>query len=61
MLIQCHSDYVDAQLIAKELHNHYEISIYAQTHAQDIHSSLANLCNATWKGAFQSFFNHWES
>ena len=36
MLVKCHSDSSDAQNIAKELHNHYENSIYAQTHMQDI-------------------------
>ena len=36
MLVKCHSDSSNAQIIAKELHNHYETSIYAQTHVQDI-------------------------
>ena len=61
MLIKHHSDSGDAQLITKELCNHYECSIYAQTHAQDIHASLTSLHIATWKGTFQSFLNHWES
>ena len=66
MLIKHHSDSSDAQLITKELHNRYENSIYAQTHAQDICINLANLCITnlcitTWKGTFQAFLNHWES
>ena len=61
MLIKHHSDSGDAQLTTNELCNHYESSIYTQTHAQDIHTSLMKLCITTWKGIFQSFFNHWES
>ena len=61
MLTKHHHDSGHAQLITKELCNHYENSIYAQTHAQDICTSLTNLCIARWKGIFQSFLNHWES
>ena len=61
MLIKYHSDSSDAQLITKELCNHYKNSIYAQTHAQDICMNLANLHIATWKGTFQAFLNQWES
>ena len=47
MLIKCHSDSSNAQLIAKELCNRYENSIYAQTQMQDIQANLANLHIAT--------------
>ena len=62
MLIKCHSDSSDGQLIAKEVCNHYENSIYVQTHTQDIQANLANLHITTWKGTFQVFLNqesHW--
>ena len=36
MLIEHHSDSSNAQIITKELCNHYNNSIYAQTHVQDI-------------------------
>ena len=36
VLVKHHSDSSTAQLIAKELHHHYENSIYAQIHTQDI-------------------------
>ena len=36
MIIKWHGDSRDAQLIAKDLCHHYELSIYAQTYAQDI-------------------------
>ena len=58
MLIKNHSDSSDVQHITKKLCSHHENSIYTQTHAQDIHASLTNLCIATWKGTFQSFLNH---
>ena len=61
MLIKHHSDSSDAQLNAMELHHHYETSIHAQTHAQDICASMASLCIANRKGTFQSLLNHWES
>ena len=61
MLIKHHSDSGNVQLAAKQLCHHYETFIYAQTHAQDIHASLANLSFAKWKGAIQSFLNYWES
>ena len=32
-----------------DLCHHYETSIYAQTHAQDIHASLASLHITNWK------------
>ena len=54
MLIKHHSDSGDAQLNAKELHNYYENSIHAQTHALNTYDSLANVHIATWKGTFQS-------
>ena len=44
MLIKGHSDSSNAQFIAKELHSHNENSMYAQSHAQDIHANLTNLC-----------------
>ena len=61
ILVKHYSASNDAQVTATEEHNHYENSIYAQTHAQDIHENLTNLCIATWKGTFQAFLNHWES
>ena len=61
MLIKDHSDYSDVRLIAKELHNHYENSIYAQTQSQEICAYVINLHIATWKGTLQAFLNHWES
>ena len=61
MLIKHHSDSGNAQLIAKELCNHYEISIYDQTHMQDIQVNLTNLYVTTWKRMFQAFLNDWES
>ena len=61
MLIKCHSDSGHAQLITEELCYHYENSLYAQTHIQDIHTSQANLCIAHWKGTFQSFCNRCKS
>ena len=60
MLIECHSDSSNAQLIAKELRHHYENCTYSQTHVQDIQANLTNLCIATWKGTFHVFLNHWE-
>ena len=61
MLIKHHSDSSGAQLIAKELCNHCENSIYAQTHAQDIFANLTSLHITTWKAIFQAFLNHLES
>ena len=49
MLLNHHHDSGDVQLITKELCNHYENSVYAQTHAQDIHANLTNLHITTWK------------
>ena len=43
MLIMCHSDSSNVQLIAIELGIHYENSINTQNHVQDIHAILANL------------------
>ena len=48
MLIMCHSDSSNVQLIAIELGIHYENSINAQNHAQDIHAILANLCDTIY-------------
>ena len=61
MLTKHHSDSGDVQLVAKELCHHYENSIYAQTHAQDIHAGLGNIDIVNCKGTFQSFIMHWES
>ena len=52
MLVKHHSDSSNTQIIAKELHNHYDDSIHAQTHAQDIKADLVNLCIPTWEGTF---------
>ena len=61
MLVKHYSTSSDTQIITTQLCHHYENSIYAQMHAQDIHENLANLHTATWKGTFQAFLNHWES
>ena len=50
MLIKC--------LVTKESHNHNKNSIYARTHALDIHANLTNLHITTWKGTFIPFLNH---
>ena len=41
MLVKHYSTSSDAQIIVSELHHHYENSIHAQMHAQDIHTNLA--------------------
>ena len=43
MLVKCHSDSSNAQVITKELCSHLENSIYAQTHVQDTGVNLTNL------------------
>ena len=58
MLIKCHSDSSNAQFITKELPNHWENSIYAETPA---HVNPDNLCIGIWKGTLQAFLNHWDS
>ena len=61
MLAKHYSTSSDAQMIATKLCYHNKNSIYAQTCAQDIHTILANICIASWKGTFQAILNHWES
>ena len=58
MEIKGHSDSSNAQLIVKELCNHYENCMYAQTHTQDIQVNFTNLHITMWKGTFQAFLNH---